>query len=295
MKELPLVSFCLLTYNQEDYIGEALDGALSQDYKNLEIIISDDCSTDSTWYIIQKICAEYNGIHKLILNKNVINLGLAAHVNKLYYELSKGKYVAVAAGDDISLPQRISYSISFMEKHQDIVAISTGIEIIDSKTQLHSKQSNQLKENQIFNLDYYLSNKYQHVNGPSRIVKRSLIEAYPPLKNRCPTEDTTTLLRAFMYGKVGLLSEKLVKYRLHESNISSPENIRKMKLEYIFEQNFIDIEHAEKQLFIDSEISEKLKSKVNLIMYKRLNTKNYNRVFQKIINLIRSCLKTNIL
>jgi glycosyltransferase involved in cell wall biosynthesis len=47
--QYPLVSLCIFTYNQEKYIREAVEGALSQDYPNLEIIISDDNSTDSTY------------------------------------------------------------------------------------------------------------------------------------------------------------------------------------------------------------------------------------------------------
>jgi pyruvyltransferase len=288
MKDLPLVSFCLFTYNQEQFIGEAIEGAFSQDYDNLEIIISDDSSTDSTWDIIQEKAKNYSGKHKLIINRNIPNLGLAAHTNKLYYELSHGKYVAIAAGDDISLPQRIRKSVDFLEKNTDVVALSTSLEVIDQNSDLHAKQREDTLEDKIFGLDHYLSPEYKHINGPSRIVSRTLIEAFPPLQNQCPTEDTTILLRAFMFGKVAILKEKLVRYRLHDSNLSSAEGLRKMNLENIFEQNYSDISYSINKYINESQFKS-LISNVNSIKVKRLKISTLKikkslsrRVFYKI-------------
>jgi glycosyltransferase involved in cell wall biosynthesis len=61
MQNKTLVSYCIFTYNQEQYIEECIRGALSQTYENLEIIISDDFSTDQTFKIIQRIQKEYGG------------------------------------------------------------------------------------------------------------------------------------------------------------------------------------------------------------------------------------------
>ena len=85
-KGFPLVSFCLCVFNQEDFIQEAVEGALNQDYPNLEIIISDDCSTDRTWEIITEIIANHTE-KNIILNRNRKNLGLSTHINKIYYQL----------------------------------------------------------------------------------------------------------------------------------------------------------------------------------------------------------------
>ncbi len=56
-EERPLVSFVLLAYNQERYVEEAIAGAFAQDYSPLEIILSDDCSTDGTYAIMQRMAA----------------------------------------------------------------------------------------------------------------------------------------------------------------------------------------------------------------------------------------------
>ncbi|MCK5536618.1 MAG: glycosyltransferase, partial [Bacteroidales bacterium] len=60
----PLISFTLFAYNQEKYIQEAVEGALSQTYSPLEIVISDDCSTDRTFEIIKELTEDYSGPHK---------------------------------------------------------------------------------------------------------------------------------------------------------------------------------------------------------------------------------------
>lgn len=71
-----LISFFALTYNQEKYIEESLKGLLSQTYSPLEIIISDDCSTDKTFEIIKKVVSDYKGTNKILINRNEKNLGL---------------------------------------------------------------------------------------------------------------------------------------------------------------------------------------------------------------------------
>ena len=76
--ERPLVTFALFAYNQERFIREAVEGALSQDYSPLQIILSDDCSIDRTYEIMREMAAAYEGSHEIVLNRNEENLGLAA-------------------------------------------------------------------------------------------------------------------------------------------------------------------------------------------------------------------------
>ncbi len=93
----PLITFAIFAYNQEKYIRDAIEGAFAQDYSPLEIIISDDCSTDHTFEIIQQMVDEYSGPNVVRLNRNTDNLGLIAHVNKVF-ELANGDWIVAAAG-----------------------------------------------------------------------------------------------------------------------------------------------------------------------------------------------------
>ncbi|MEM8976749.1 MAG: glycosyltransferase, partial [Pseudomonadota bacterium] len=102
----PLVSLLLIAYNQERYVRAAIEGAFAQEYSPLEIILSDDCSPDRTFAIMEEMAREYRGEHKVLLVEHAKNLGLIGHVNDLL-ERASGEILVLAAGDDISLPNRV--------------------------------------------------------------------------------------------------------------------------------------------------------------------------------------------
>ena len=273
-KGFPLVSFCLCVFNQEDFIREAVEGALNQDYPNLEIIISDDCSTDRTWEIITEIIANHTE-KNIILNRNRKNLGLSTHINKIYYQLTSGDYVALAAGDDISLPDRVSKTMDFLMKNNEVCAVSSNLRLIDSNSiEIKEKEYNNVIQNQIFDLDDYTSDDYQHINGASRTVSRSLINAFPPLNTDCPTEDTPFLLRAFMFGKVAQLKDYLVKYRTHGNNMSTDKNIYKMNFTKIHSQYKKDLKKAKELNFIKNSMFDSISKKLEAKRKERIKLKS---------------------
>ncbi len=112
--ESPLVTFALLAYNQEKYIREAVEGAFCQTYSPLEIILSDDCSSDRTFEIMEVMAAAYTGPHIIRLRQNTENIGIARHLNAITKEFS-GRYLILAAGDDISVAERTAACVAAME------------------------------------------------------------------------------------------------------------------------------------------------------------------------------------
>ena len=107
-----LVSVLLSTYNSEESIGESIESLLSQTYKNLEILISDDGSTDST----KEICKRYQlKDERILFSSNKKNIGLTKSLNNLAQKAS-GSLIARHDADDISLPYRIEEQIEFMKK-----------------------------------------------------------------------------------------------------------------------------------------------------------------------------------
>ena len=103
----PLVSFLVFAYQQENYIREAIEGAFAQTYSSMEIILSDDCSTDNTFQIMSDMAASYQGPHTIRLNRNAKNLNIGGHLVRCMH-LAQGDFLVIAAGDDISLPDRTS-------------------------------------------------------------------------------------------------------------------------------------------------------------------------------------------
>jgi hypothetical protein len=103
----PTVTLFLFAYKQEAYVRKACEAALAQTYEPLEIIFSDDCSPDNTFQMMQSVAAQYTGPHTVKLNQNKSNLGLIKHVN-LSHQLASGQLLVAAAGDDESVPHRVS-------------------------------------------------------------------------------------------------------------------------------------------------------------------------------------------
>jgi glycosyltransferase involved in cell wall biosynthesis len=108
--EKPLVTVITVTYNSAAYVRDAIESVLSQTYENIEYIIGDDCSTDSTWKIVQ----EYKD-PRIRAYRNEKNLGEYSNRNKAISEAT-GKYLIFVDGDDLIYPHGIGYFVSQMEK-----------------------------------------------------------------------------------------------------------------------------------------------------------------------------------
>ena len=105
--EYPLVTFAILTFNQEKYIRQAVESALSQDYANLEIIVSDDCSSDKTIDIAARVVEFYKGPHRVVIRRTQRNAGTLLHLADVA-SISNGRLIVLAAGDDVSKEYRVS-------------------------------------------------------------------------------------------------------------------------------------------------------------------------------------------
>lgn len=92
----PKVSILIPTYNQDSLVSKAIESALHQDYQNLEVIVSDDCSTDDTEKLIQQYCNNFR--FKYLKNKK--NIGRVSNYRKLLYEYATGDWALMLDGDD---------------------------------------------------------------------------------------------------------------------------------------------------------------------------------------------------
>lgn len=215
--ERPLVTLALFTFNQERFIVDAINGALSQTYTPLEIIISDDCSSDNTWEIIQSELAHYAGPHKLIFNRNKTNLGIALHVNRVS-KLAQGDLIVGAAGDDISLPLRVEKIFQAYEASKEKVAyIYSNISAIDEDG---NKQEFSLYAVQ----PEYLTAKWMAYSnggalGASSAWTKNIFTLFGPLPEKIIREDAILPFRAALAGKVLYVNEQLILYRRHGNNI----------------------------------------------------------------------------
>ena len=117
------ISVLIPVYNVEKFVEEAIGSILNQSYKDLEIIIIDDFSTDSTPDLIQNLCAEDDRILFLRNNKNE---GIVYTLNKAF-KVSTGKYILRMDGDDISAYDRVEKKLQFLESNKDIALVGCSI------------------------------------------------------------------------------------------------------------------------------------------------------------------------
>lgn len=256
----PLITFMLYAYKQERFIREAVYGAFSQTYSPLEIILSDDCSLDSTFEIMKEMAEAYKGPHQIILNRNEKNLGLVPHFNRLM-ECARGEIVVVAGGDDISLPERTEKSWKILSEHPDAALVSFSYSVIDTEGKQIGLEppGTTIPILKRVTLDDYLFKRSGRHSGASRAFRKTLLDRFGPLNSRCPTEDTPIFFRGLMLGNAYLSSDCGIYYRVHGENISGSNRIHLLSYQQIFRQYMEDIRFGERKGMISAEQSQQMK------------------------------------
>ncbi len=213
----PLVTFALLAFNQERFIREAVMGTLAQTYSPLEIILSDDCSTDGTFEIMKEIISVYSGRHSVLLVRNEKNEGMGAHINKLM-KIAKGELIIGAAGDDISLPIRVERLVNvWIRGERRAHSIYSAAIIIDeSGKELRTMNSPPRSMQPIPAIMTFMAG----VMGCTHAWSREVFSVFGPILPDTVFEDRVIPLRSMLLGGIAYCPEPLVKYRIHGASIS---------------------------------------------------------------------------
>lgn len=265
----PLASFVLLTYNQEGFIREAVEGAFSQTYSPLEIILSDDCSSDSTFAIMKEMATTYTGPHKIVLNRNSENMGLGRHYSKLM-ELATGEIVVIAAGDDVSLPHRTTRSVEVLAANLEIISVSLGLIPFSGESIPEVSGRAQSDRVEVHDIDRFLTDVNFHLNAPARAFRKFSHDYFGPFIDKCPVEDGPNLLRSFLHGKAAFSPTDAVLYRVHEESVYSAQNRFKISFEDIYEDYENTIRIAEAKGLIASDAGEGIRKKLKRRLSQRL-------------------------
>lgn len=213
------IDILLPTYNGEKYLKEQIDSILNQTYKNIRLIISDDCSKDST----PKILEEYKGRDErieLYLQKE--NIGVVKGIEFLLKKV-KSNYYMLADQDDVWLPMKVEKSIETLKK-ENADLVFGDLEVVDQdlKTMYPSFGDFMLlnrKINKYIN-SYKVNYLYNCVTGCTVLSKKEFIEKILPI----PTESKYLIhdhwigLVVALNGKLAYMSEKYIKYRQHGNN-----------------------------------------------------------------------------
>lgn len=256
MKRNPKVTLFVYAYNHENFIGNAIDAALSQSYSNLEIILSDDNSTDRTFEIMQEKAQTYDGPHKLILNKNESNLGISGHLNKIM-TMGSGDWFVLAAGDDISFPNRVEMIFEKIKDHPEIMSMNSGFDIIDQNGHFKNYQG-------------FCSNRL-YVMGATGAWNRKIFDFFGPITQPTTAEDVVIPFRALLLGKIFLLNSATIFYREHDKSVSSPSNIKNIDAQKHLKKICFQLVNACEQRLLDL---DKVRNEIEKSLYISLKKKH---------------------
>lgn len=238
-----IVDVLLPTYNGEKYLGELLDSLLTQTHKNIRIIISDDCSTDSTPEILKEYQKKDNRIEIYLQEKN---LRVVKNIEFLLKKV-ENKYFMLADQDDVWLPNKIEKSIQKMEQ-ENADLVFGDLEVVDKDLQtIYPSFGDFMLLNRKINKyidSYKLNYLYNCVTGCTIISKKEQIPNILPLPNdsKYLIHDHWIALMVSLHGRLAYMPEKYIKYRQHGNNQVGTNKISHgfTKLEQVREL-FIDV------------------------------------------------------
>lgn len=226
MKQYPLVSVVIPSYNHQQYIGKAIESVLNQSYPNIELIIIDDGSKDCSIEVIQSytdsritvVKQENSGAH------NAINRGL---------QMAKGDYLAILNSDDIFSSRRFEVMVHEMKKNPEVGFACSYIRIIDSEgnphgikegwhnmepwTVEHPERSFQATDD--FKLNLLMTNFTSTTSN--FLFTRELYERIGGMRNLRFAHDWDFALRAAEVTECLMIEQPLMEYRVHNTNTIS--------------------------------------------------------------------------
>jgi len=283
-----LVSICIPTYNAGDFIEETLKSIVNQTYKNIEIIIGDNASSDNTYDIIQKFQKKDSRIKYY---KNEINLGYSTNCNKLI-SIAKGDYVAIYHSDDIYNLEIVEKEVEALEADINLLGVFAIYDKISEHGEFIKNNKYPIISNEKLikvNLDEYV--KFVLEKGgscfccPTSMIRKDIYDKLNGYDvNLKYIEDQDMWGRILLNGSLGIINEKLLKYRIHTKQGSS------IYLDHERTEMAISLKHIKtfiKENFLEDLYCDKLlqAEAIDCLTVAKLavNRKNYEFFHEKLI------------
>lgn len=225
----PVVSVLLITYNQQDFIAQAIESVLMQkvDFP-YEIVIGEDLGPDNTRAICEQYAAKYDFIHVLPRNKN---LGVAGNWCDCAQH-AQGKYLMMLDGDDYwTDSNKMQMQVDFMEAHPECVACHTNTDILYVNTgTIKPSGKHDVPEGMI--LQDIMSGREQFTSS-TMCLRAEAVKKHIPfdmyVKEDFPCEDWPTFVILSAYGEIRYLSQSTTVYRIGQTSVTNEVNYDKIR------------------------------------------------------------------
>jgi glycosyltransferase involved in cell wall biosynthesis len=204
------VSVVIPAYNAERFLPAAVDSILGQSFREFELIIVDDCSTDATWDIAQRYAS---GDARIRVYRNARNLGIAGNRNR-GVSLAAGRYLAWQDADDISLPTRLEKQARFLDAHPEVAIVGAYIELFRGDVTLGVRRypaDDATMRRCIF--------RYSPLAQPAAMIRLDALRGVGDYDLRYPpAEDIDMTFRLGRHHRLGNIEEVLLRYRESEGS-----------------------------------------------------------------------------
>lgn len=210
-----LVSVIMPLYNAEDYVAEAIESILAQTYKNFELIIIDDGSSDKSPEIAGNYAQKDSRIRFFVNEKN---LGVAKTRNRALTE-ARGDYIAPLDNDDVALPTRLEEQVKFLEEHLDHALVGSDLEIIDEQSRVTAVRNYPHTNEEI----QRCLTRMNPIANPASMFRHEVFSALGGAYDEsvCPVEDYEFVSRVARHYKLANLQQKLTRYRIRANQAKS--------------------------------------------------------------------------
>lgn len=212
--EQPLVSIGLPVYNGGAYLEESIRSLLGQTYKNIELIICDNLSTDGTHEVCERAARLDDRVR---YHRNSDNIGGAKNHN-LTFEMARGKYFRWAAHDDIAEPELIERCVQLLETEPDVVVCHTDFVHIDE----HGESGQHVSRNHCGSTRaserFLRMSRARDFCEETYGVIRSEVFGRTCLQQNYTGSDRTLMSELALYGRFANIDECLFKKRVHPAN-----------------------------------------------------------------------------
>jgi glycosyltransferase involved in cell wall biosynthesis len=207
---VPLVSVLIAVHDDENHIDAAVQSALGQTLDDVEVVVVDDASSDSTAEVLSRH-------ERLVVRRNDERLGLAASLNR-GLEVARGRYVARLDSDDIAMPDRLERQVAHIESDSSLGVVGSAVTDLgdgDARGRTHvlPAGAGPLRWHALFSSPFF---------HPTVLFDRELLDRhhlrYDPEFQE--SEDYDLWTRLFAYAEGGNLHEPLVLKRVHAGQAS---------------------------------------------------------------------------
>ena len=236
---LPKVSVMIPTFNQERLIAESIESALRQDYPNLEIIVSDDCSSDNTCEVVKQYLTD----GRLVYFKNETNLGRVANYRKTLYERVNGEWALNLDGDDrFHANDAISHMITEVLRHKDknLVAVLGSHTAVNTETGIGRRPYSDYPTGVFAGLDVFLNWSQLSFGHLATLYSVDLARAIDYYRSDTISSDWESILRLILHGDVIVTGKVIGVWNIHGNNATMTKSMAEGIRDYSYIEDTYD-------------------------------------------------------